>query len=95
MSVLKKIVYYITLPIRYLFLGFIYFYKYAISPILPKTCRFTPSCSEYSLKAFKEYGILGGISKSTCRILRCNPFNKKTGFDPLKENLKGDIKWVF
>lgn len=94
MNFFKKIIYVITFPIRLVFLGLIYFYKFCISPILPKTCRFTPSCSNYGLKAIKEYGIFVGTGKTIWRILRCNPFNKKTGFDPVKENIRGDIKWV-
>lgn len=75
-------------------MGLIYFYQYCISPFLPKMCRFTPTCSQYAKRALSEYGILKGSLLSIYRILRCNPFNKNTGFDPVVDNIKGEIKWV-
>lgn len=48
---------------------------------LPPTCRFTPTCSEYTAQAIEKYGILKGVFLGTWRILRCNPFNKG-GEDP-------------
>ena len=62
------------LPIR--------FYRYFISPLFPPSCRFYPTCSEYSAQAFLKYGVLKGGAKAIWRILRCNPFNKG-GYDPL------------
>jgi len=58
-------------------------YKYLISPILPGSCRFTPSCSEYSIEALKKYGALKGSYLSVRRVARCNPLNPG-GFDPVK-----------
>ena len=58
-------------------------YKKYISPFLPKSCRFYPTCSEYAMDAINKYGILKGSIKSLYRILRCNPFNKG-GYDPVK-----------
>ncbi|MQY74298.1 MAG: membrane protein insertion efficiency factor YidD [Clostridia bacterium] len=58
-------------------------YKSYISPVLPKSCRFYPTCSEYAIGAIFKYGVLKGSIKSMYRILRCNPFNKG-GYDPLK-----------
>lgn len=46
-------------------------------------CRFTPTCSQYGIEAFKKYGVIVGGIKAFWRILRCNPFNKG-GHDPLK-----------
>jgi len=46
-------------------------------------CRFTPTCSEYSIEAIKKHGPIKGIIKSIWRIMRCNPFNKG-GYDPVK-----------
>ena len=57
------------------------FYKKYISPVLPKSCRFYPTCSEYAIVAINKYGVLKGSIKSIYRILRCNPFNKG-GYDP-------------
>jgi uncharacterized protein len=54
-----------------------------ISPMLPPSCRFTPSCSLYTLQAIEKYGLLKGILMGTWRLLRCHPFSKG-GFDPVK-----------
>jgi len=59
------------------------FYKKNISPILPQSCRFYPTCSEYAIDAINKYGVLKGSIKAIYRILRCNPFNKG-GYDPVK-----------
>ncbi|MBU4293871.1 MAG: membrane protein insertion efficiency factor YidD [Actinobacteria bacterium] len=59
------------------------FYKKFISPALPDSCRFYPTCSEYAAKAIGKYGVLKGSIKSIYRIFRCNPFNKG-GYDPVK-----------
>lgn len=58
-------------------------YKKVISPILPDSCRFYPTCSEYAMQSVDKYGVLKGSIKSIYRILRCNPFNKG-GYDPVK-----------
>ncbi len=62
---------------------FIKAYKIIISPFLPDSCRFYPTCSEYAIDAINRYGILKGSIKSIYRILRCNPFNKG-GYDPVR-----------
>ncbi len=49
----------------------------------PGSCRFIPSCSEYSKEALKKYGILKGCFVSIKRIARCNPFSKG-GYDPVE-----------
>ena len=59
------------------------FYKKFISPALPDSCRFYPTCSEYAATAVEKYGVLKGSIKSVYRIIRCNPFNKG-GYDPVK-----------
>jgi len=58
-------------------------YKKYISPLLPNSCRFYPTCSEYAIEALSKYGVLKGSIKAIYRILRCNPFNKG-GYDPVK-----------
>lgn len=68
---------------RFIFIYIIKFYQRFISPMFPPSCRFYPTCSQYSLEAFEQYGVIKGGIKSIWRILRCNPFNKG-GFDPLK-----------
>ncbi|MBU0689075.1 MAG: membrane protein insertion efficiency factor YidD [Gammaproteobacteria bacterium] len=65
-----------------LFLLFVRGYKYLISPLLPPSCRFHPSCSQYAEEAIVKYGALKGAWLSVKRILRCNPWNSG-GFDPV------------
>ncbi|HWP93938.1 MAG TPA: membrane protein insertion efficiency factor YidD [Thermodesulfobacteriota bacterium] len=57
-------------------------YKLFISPILPPSCRFYPSCSEYSLQAFRRYGFSRGLWLSLKRISRCHP-QSAGGYDPV------------
>ncbi|KAL9242488.1 hypothetical protein vseg_016481 [Gypsophila vaccaria] len=57
------------------------FYKGEISPLLPKSCRYVPTCSEYSMIAYKKYGFAKGTALTACRICRCNPLGG-SGFDP-------------
>jgi len=59
-------------------------YKKYISPLKSQpTCRFYPTCSQYSLEALEKYGTIKGSYLSIKRIVRCNPFNPG-GYDPLK-----------
>ena len=58
------------------------FYQGAISPYLPKSCRYTPTCSQYAVEAIMKYGALKGGWMAFLRILRCNPFHKG-GYDPV------------
>ena len=92
-SFFKKIGYILLFPFLLVEKGLIYFYKYCISPFLPHMCKYTPSCSSYFLTAIKEYGAVKGFFIGTKRILRCNPFSKG-GYDPVKYNMKGKIKWI-
>lgn len=64
-------------------LAMIGFYKRAISPLLPPSCRFQPTCSEYAYEAIDKYGILRGGRLATWRILRCNPWGG-SGYDPVE-----------
>jgi hypothetical protein len=63
-------------------IGAIKFYQWTISPLLPRCCRFTPSCSQYAIEAFKFHGMLKGSALAVWRLLRCQPFGKG-GFDPV------------
>lgn len=56
------------------------FYRYTISPLLPRSCRFEPSCSRYALECLDKRGIKG-IIPSIKRILKCHPFHPG-GYDP-------------
>jgi len=61
---------------------FIKMYKNLISPWLPSSCRFYPTCSQYAMEALEKYGFLKGSSLSLKRILKCHPFHSG-GFDPV------------
>ncbi|XP_022766192.1 UPF0161 protein At3g09310 [Durio zibethinus] len=62
-------------------LSMLKFYKREISPLLPKSCRFVPTCSEYSMEAYKKYGVVKGTVLTAWRLCRCNPLGG-SGFDP-------------
>jgi putative membrane protein insertion efficiency factor len=68
---------------KYLVLDFLQLYKTFLSPFLPPSCRFTPTCSEYAREAVEKYGAIRGTWLATKRILRCQPFCKG-GYDPMK-----------
>ncbi|MDA7810548.1 membrane protein insertion efficiency factor YidD [Flavobacteriaceae bacterium] len=68
--------------IVYPFLLIIKFYQIIISPLLPSTCRYSPTCSEYTKLSLIKYGIIKGSILSFKRIIKCNPWGGK-GFDPL------------
>lgn len=57
-------------------------YQRGISPFLPPSCRFFPTCSEYGYQAIEKYGIIRGGAMTVWRVLRCNPFGKG-GYDPV------------
>jgi putative membrane protein insertion efficiency factor len=61
---------------------FIRGYQAVISPALPPSCRFSPSCSQYALEAVGRYGVIKGVWLGTRRLIRCHPFNPG-GFDPV------------
>ena len=58
-------------------------YRLLVSPCVPTTCRFYPSCSAYMLEAVEKKGVLKGVARGVLRILKCNPFHPG-GFDPVK-----------
>ena len=64
-------------------LWLIRFYQRQISPSLPPSCRFTPTCSQYALEAITKYGALHGGYLAVRRILRCHPFYKGDLYDPV------------
>ena len=65
----------VTAPIRV--------YQRAISPALPKRCKYHPSCSAYAVQAIRRYGILRGLVLAGWRVLRCNPWSHG-GHDPVE-----------
>ena len=63
-------------------IAFVRFYQLAIRPILPNSCRYTPSCSQYAIEAINKYGALKGSWLGLKRILRCHPWGGH-GYDPV------------
>lgn len=58
------------------------FYQAAIRPLLPNACRYTPSCSQYSIEAINKYGAIKGSWLGLRRISRCHPWGGH-GYDPV------------
>ena len=58
-------------------------YQILVSPILPRSCRFHPTCSEYTLTAIRMHGPLRGILLGIRRLMRCHPFHPG-GYDPVR-----------
>ena len=66
-------------------------YKLIISPLLGPSCRYQPTCSEYSIEALKEFGLIKGTFIGLKRILSCHPIKflgGGDGFDPVKKEMK-------
>jgi len=68
---------------RIILVSLLKFYKATISPWLPPSCRFVPTCSEYACEAIQRHGALRGSAMSLRRLLRCHPFHSG-GYDPVK-----------
>lgn len=58
-------------------------YQRAISPALPRRCKYEPTCSRYAVDAIRSYGILRGVVLAIWRVLRCNPWSDG-GYDPVQ-----------
>lgn len=69
-------------PVTWLALRIITGYRRFLSPLLPPSCRYFPTCSEYGYEAIAKYGIIKGGRLAVWRILRCNPF-VRGGYDPV------------
>jgi uncharacterized protein len=68
-------------------------YKRAISPLLPPSCRYLPTCSEYAMEAVELHGVLRGGWLAVARLLRCHPF-AKGGYDPVAPAPQGGCKII-
>ena len=73
--------------LSYILIKLIKCYKFLISPLFGQSCRYLPTCSEYSIEALKTYGFFKGLFLSTKRILSCHPWGQG-GFDPVKKEMK-------
>ncbi len=65
-----------------LLIALLRFYRYAISPMLGRNCRFHPTCSEYAIEAVQRHGEMRGGWLALKRVGRCHPFNPG-GYDPV------------
>ena len=75
---LKKFFQLLAIPLIVL----IKIYQMLVSPLFPPTCRFSPTCSHYTLDALKKYGILKGVWLGIRRLIRCHPWGG-SGYDPV------------
>ncbi|MET6998868.1 membrane protein insertion efficiency factor YidD [Chitinophaga defluvii] len=75
---MKKLLTWLSYP----FILLIRIYQLAISPLLGNKCRYTPSCSQYGIEAFKKHGLFKGGYLTIKRILSCNPWGGH-GYDPV------------
>ena len=67
---------------KHIALAAVRLYRRAISPWLPRSCRYYPTCSAYAIEAIEKYGFVHGSLLATKRILRCHPFHSG-GYDPV------------
>jgi putative membrane protein insertion efficiency factor len=66
-----------------LVIGALRIYKRWLSPMLPSSCRFEPTCSVYMMQSIEKYGAWRGVGKGLKRIMRCHPFHEG-GLDPVR-----------
>ena len=71
-------------PVRAIALAPIRFYMRFISPLLPRRCKYLPTCSDYAVQAVREYGVRRGFVLAGWRLLRCNPWSHG-GYDPVSD----------
>lgn len=62
--------------------GFVFLYRWFVSPLLPQCCRFQPTCSAYAVEALEKRGLLQGSMLTVKRIFKCHPWGS-SGFDPV------------
>jgi uncharacterized protein len=82
---MKVIVFILRLPLMLLnsiFIALVKFYQFAISPLFPSSCRYTPTCSNYALEALRKHGPFKGLWLAIRRIGRCHPWGSH-GHDPV------------
>ena len=73
--------------ITFLFIKFIRIYKYLLSPFIGHSCRYLPTCSDYSIEALEKFGFFNGLLLIFKRIFSCHPWSEG-GFDPVKKEVK-------
>lgn len=82
MSIFHKLVYCLRAGAVWLLTVPIHIYRMIISPCLPNSCRYTPTCSAYALEALRKYGPFKGLLLTIKRIFRCHPWGG-SGYDPV------------
>ncbi|WP_459128274.1 membrane protein insertion efficiency factor YidD [Latilactobacillus curvatus] len=70
---------------RKILIGLVRFYQKGISPLLPPSCRYYPTCSSYMIQAIQKHGAILGLIMGIGRILRCHPF-VRGGYDPVPDH---------
>lgn len=78
----RTVIGWILAPLTWLLIALIRLYQKLISPGLPPSCRFAPSCSQYALEALQRYGALRGVWLGARRLVRCHPWHPG-GYDPV------------
>ncbi|MCX7980710.1 MAG: membrane protein insertion efficiency factor YidD [Bacteroidia bacterium] len=69
---------------RSVLIGFIRLYQGLLSPYLPPSCRYTPTCSEYAIEALRKHGLWKGLGLTLRRLSRCHPWGR-SGYDPVPD----------
>ncbi len=70
-------------PVAFLLILVVRGYQKVLSPLLPSSCKYHPSCSQYAIEALREFGVLRGAVLAAWRVLRCNPMSYG-GYDPVE-----------
>ena len=68
---------------KFIIIALVHAYRFIISPVLPHSCRYNPTCSEYMLDSVKKKGFVKGTLLGVWRVLRCNPWGGH-GYDPVE-----------
>lgn len=82
MKILLLPVKWFLLLLQWVLMGLVFIYQKAISPVLPSSCRYTPTCSAYCMEALKKYGPFKGLLLCVKRVFSCNPWGG-SGYDPV------------
>jgi putative membrane protein insertion efficiency factor len=61
--------------VRFVAIALVQAYRWLVSPLLPSSCKFYPSCSQYAMDALRKYGLVRGTLKAAHRLLRCHPWS--------------------